>query len=119
MKVLTTGLRRDTRSVEVSLGPVGAGWHALEIASGTTKFPGWWRRFGTFVLTIAGEQSLDPPTNLDARTPDSGSLDSGPLDSGPLDSGPLDPRTPGAGTLLEDAEPTHTWLRNPLTGLAN
>lgn len=68
LKVLGTGLRRDTRSVEVQLGSVTLeGWRSLEVRSldagddGAT-FPGWWRRFGGFVLTCAAEAPLDPPT---------------------------------------------------------
>ena len=70
LKVLRTGLRRDTRSVEVALGAPGpGGWtadegwvpfavHAVE----GRRFEGWWRRYGDFVLTMAAETALPPPT---------------------------------------------------------
>jgi 4'-phosphopantetheinyl transferase len=55
LKVLRTGLRRDTRSVEASVGRPGAGgWGRLEVrAGGGDRFTGWWRRDGPFHLTVA------------------------------------------------------------------
>lgn len=84
LKVLGTGLRRDTRSVTVHLGAAGAGWQPLrvETAEGAT-FPGWWRRFGSFVLTTAGEQDFPPPVALEEPP------------------------------LLDAAEPTHSWTGQP------
>ena len=84
LKVLTTGLRRDTRSVEVTVTGTASGWGALSVrtAEGAT-FPGWWRRFGGFVLTLAAEDAFPVPTGLD------------------------DP------PLLAAAQPTHNWLRRP------
>jgi 4'-phosphopantetheinyl transferase len=67
LKVLRTGLRRDTRSVEVSFpeGPVLDGWTPLSVrAVEGTVFPGWWRRFGAFVLTVAATEPLAPPRPL-------------------------------------------------------
>lgn len=67
LKVLRTGLRRDTRSVEVSFPPgeVREGWAPLlvRVAEGTS-FPGWWRRFGAFVLTLAATEAFPPPRPL-------------------------------------------------------
>lgn len=85
LKVLTTGLRRDTRSVEVSLDERDDGWGRLRLhaVEGAT-FHGWWRRYGSFVLTVASAQPVGPPTALD---------------------------TP---PLLDRATPTHGWLRQPL-----
>jgi 4'-phosphopantetheinyl transferase len=67
LKVLRTGLRRDTRSVEVAL-PAGdevRGWSPLRV---TTRegavFPGWWQRFGAFVLTVVATDAFDPPRSL-------------------------------------------------------
>lgn len=66
LKVLGTGLRRDTRSVEVRLAELGAGWRPLTVTTAEgAVFPGWWRQFGAFVLTTAGEQPADPPVALD------------------------------------------------------
>ena len=57
LKVLRTGLRRDTRSVEVPLaGPAlqPGGWAALLVRTAEgAMFPGWWRRRGAFLLTVA------------------------------------------------------------------
>jgi 4'-phosphopantetheinyl transferase len=67
LKVLRTGLRRDTRSVEVSFPsePAVAGWQPLQVRAveGTT-FPGWWQRFGHFVLTVAAARPFEPPSPL-------------------------------------------------------
>ncbi len=72
LKVLHTGLRRDTRSVEVAVGrldappDVDSGWHRLEIRDRETggRFSGWWQRFGAFLLTTAAAEPLPPPTAL-------------------------------------------------------
>jgi 4'-phosphopantetheinyl transferase len=67
LKVLRTGLRRDTRSVEVVL-PAGAavdGWAPMTVRSREGgSFPGWWQRFGSFVLTVAATQPLAPPRSF-------------------------------------------------------
>ena len=83
LKVLRTGLRRDTRSVEVSFpeGPRVDGWAPMSVrAVEGTIFPGWWQRFGAFVLTLAATEPFGPPRPL------------------------LDP--PGLAT----AAPAHSWL---------
>jgi 4'-phosphopantetheinyl transferase len=67
LKVLRTGLRRDTRSVEVSFpgGPVVDGWAPMSVrAVEGTLFPGWWQRLGSFVLTLAATRPFDPPRAL-------------------------------------------------------
>ncbi len=87
LKVLRTGLRRDTRSVEVTLGSaVTDGWRDLVVtADGQRGFPGWWKRFGDFILTMAADGEVScPPIAL------------------------FEP--PG----LAGARPTHTWMRRPL-----
>lgn len=85
LKVLTTGLRRDTRSVEVDISPTGAGWQPLRVAAAEgVVYPGWWCRFGDFVLTAAGAGLHECPTGLDTEP------------------------------LLETAIPSHDWLRQPL-----
>jgi len=89
LKVLRTGLRRDTRSVEVTVhtvhrGPAG-GWAPLSVGSveGVT-FPGWWRRDGQFLVTVAASAPVPPPVALE------------------------DPRA------LASAVPRHSWLNRPL-----
>ena len=67
LKVLRTGLRRDTRSVEVSLprGPIVDGWAPMSVcAVEGAVFPGWWQRFGEFVLTVAATEPFAPPRPL-------------------------------------------------------
>jgi 4'-phosphopantetheinyl transferase len=88
LKVLRTGLRADTRSVEVHLtGDARAdGWAPLEVhaARGALRLPGWWRRDGVFLLTVAYDAPAEPPQVLPATAD------------------------------LSTAEPVHSWLTNPL-----
>ncbi len=89
LKVLRTGLRRDTRSVEVVLGePRGTtGWADLEVRTAEGDvLSGWWFRAGTFVVTVAAEASLPVPTLL-----------------------------AGSGDLAT-ARPVHGWMERPLSG---
>ncbi|WP_203931162.1 4'-phosphopantetheinyl transferase family protein [Virgisporangium ochraceum] len=85
LKVLRTGLRRDTRDVEVSAGPPGpAGWGTLRVRTGAGPvLPGWWRREGRFLLTVVTAASQPPPQPLDRRGP------------------------------LATATPRHSWLTRP------
>lgn len=87
LKVLRTGLRRDTRSVEVHVHePDVTGWGLLEVRSVEgAHFPGWWRRDGSFVLTVASDRPFPPPEVL------AGSAD------------------------LASAQPVHSWTERPLT----
>jgi 4'-phosphopantetheinyl transferase len=93
LKVLQTGLRRDTRSVEVVLTEPAdrrddehAGWAPLEIRSSEgRRMPGWWRRDGVFLVTVASDLSIPPPAPL-----------------------------PGSADLTA-ATPVHSWLGQPLT----
>ena len=92
--MLRTGLRADTRTVEVVLeDPAGIsagarradGWQRLTVASGDRRFPGWWRRDGVFLLTVVAATGLaDPPQEL-----------------------------PGSADLTQ-AEPIHSWVTHPL-----
>ncbi len=55
LKALRTGLRRDTREVEVEVGPVGSlGWGTFAVRDVATRrvFGGGWREFEGFVLTV-------------------------------------------------------------------
>jgi 4'-phosphopantetheinyl transferase len=87
LKVLKVGLRADTREVEVEIDRQRRddGWAALRVtARGGTAFPGWWRRDGVFLLTIAAVAALPPPSPL------------------------------AGGADLAAAEPVHSWLARPL-----
>lgn len=66
LKVLRTGLRRDTRTVEVHLDDDDAAdWRPLQVrAAEGRSFPGWWIRFGEFLLTIATEEPTSAPVSL-------------------------------------------------------
>lgn len=90
LKVLRTGLRADTRSVEVALrssdlGAADSVWRQLAVATSAGRFPGWWRRDGVFLLTVVAASGLaEPPREL-----------------------------PGSADLAR-AEPIHSWLNRPL-----
>jgi 4'-phosphopantetheinyl transferase len=94
LKVLRTGLRRDTRSVEVTLtGRRGGddqqhGWSALRVLDTETGdvFFGWWQRFGPFLFTLAASVPLAPPAPL------------------------------GGVERLRLAQPSHHWLDRPDEG---
>ncbi|MGZ4806615.1 MAG: 4'-phosphopantetheinyl transferase family protein [Ilumatobacteraceae bacterium] len=86
LKVLRTGLRRDTRSVEVSFPaePVD-GWRSLRVRTEEGRdLSGWWRQYGEFLLTVVTGRPVPPPEAL------------------------TDP--PG----LALARPSHSWLAAPL-----
>lgn len=87
LKVLRLGLRADTRSVEITVGSdlLGDGWARFTAARhGGPVMPGWWRRDGVYLLTVAAQDDLDPPTVL-----------------------------PGA-TDVAVATPVHSWVGRPL-----
>jgi 4'-phosphopantetheinyl transferase len=87
LKVLKVGLRADTRDVEVEFARAcrADGWAPLSVtARDGSAFPGWWRRDGVFLLTLAGREPAPPPLGLD-----------------------------GGGNLA-DAVPLHSWLAQPL-----
>jgi 4'-phosphopantetheinyl transferase len=86
LKVLRVGLRADTRTVEVAVDLTvrDDGWAPLLVRAARGRhFPGWWRRDGVFVLTVAYATEHEPPDLL-----------------------------PG-GSALADAEPVHSWLAAP------
>ena len=88
LKVLRTGLRRDTRSVEVTvedLTPPERAWSPLQVrAVEGLIFGGWWRRSGSFVLTACASGQLPRPTALEGISP------------------------------LDELSPSHTWVHRPL-----
>lgn len=71
LKVLQTGLRRATRSVEVRLHEEHVGpWRALSVrAVEGDVFPGWWCRHGDFLLTVATGRPTPPPESLVTPSP--------------------------------------------------
>ncbi len=87
LKVLRTGLRRDTRTVEVTLGAEAAteGWHPLRVrVDGDLELSGWWCQHGPFLLTFAAQEAGPPPRSLEEPP------------------------------ALAGARPTHAWLSRPL-----
>jgi 4'-phosphopantetheinyl transferase len=88
LKVLGTGLRRDTRTLDVTPAPPrDDGWGTLAVrAVEGTVFPGWWRREGRFLVTIATRAAAPPPAAL------------------------------GDPGVLAAAVPRHSWLERPLHG---
>lgn len=92
LKVLRTGLRRSTHSVEVTLDPAAAadpdGWRPLSVRDrdGGADFPGWWCRHGDFLLTTCAQEPMPAPVALVAPPP------------------------------LAEAVPTHRWMAEPLGG---
>ncbi len=93
LKVLRVGLRADTRSVTVTASDAARpdGWAPLTVRAVTGEvFPGWWRRDGAYLLTLAARHTGalgddgQPPTPLDG------------------------------GAVLADATPRHSWLARPL-----
>jgi 4'-phosphopantetheinyl transferase len=87
LKLQQVGLRADTRTVEVTVehDVRPDGWSAL-VVTGTTgrSMPGWWRRDGVFLSTIAFAAEQPPPEML------------------------------AGGTDLAAAEPVHSWVDRPL-----
>ncbi len=69
LKALRCGLRADTRSVEVTLGPAAPGWgtfHVLATAERRT-FRGRWCRIDDLVATLVSAPPAEP-VDLDAPT---------------------------------------------------
>jgi 4'-phosphopantetheinyl transferase len=89
LKVLQTGLRRDTRSLEVTVhGGQTHGWASMTVRTAEgAALPGWWRRSGSFLSTVVADVPVAPPVALDQPDP------------------------------LAGAVPRHSWLGRPLTGV--
>lgn len=87
LKVLRTGLRRDTRSAVVSPIPgKGDGWTGLSVTVDGSRQSGWWIRYGDFVLTVTAAVPIEPPHALVEPPP------------------------------LASAVPSHSWMTDPLAG---
>ena len=84
--MLRTGLRRDTRSVEVVLSPDVQvdEWRAFVTRAEEAHFSGWRRRYEAFLLTVVASVELAPPRPI--REP------------------------PG----LAMGEPSHSWMAAPM-----
>lgn len=71
LKVLGTGLRRDTRSIEVDvseLSPPERTWSALRVRTAEGEiFDGWWRRSGRFLVTACWPGGGPPPAALETE----------------------------------------------------
>lgn len=90
LKVLRTGLRRPTKTVEVDLDPgaeaVPVRWRPLGVTvDGADHLNGWWIAYGQFVLTVVSEATSGPPVSLEEPP------------------------------QLASAVPGHAWLTDPLT----
>lgn len=89
LKALRSGLRQDTRTVEIALptGEGGDGWSQFIAGCEDTGriFLGWWRREDDLILTLAALPSPDLPEALDLRA------SGGPVPDVPADPGPAGP----------------------------
>ena len=85
LKVQQVGLRVDTRTVEVEItgGQQVDGWSSMTVTGNDGPMPGWWRRAGVFLLTIAYAEQTEPPRPL------------------------------SGGATLDDAAPRHSWVGQP------
>jgi 4'-phosphopantetheinyl transferase len=86
LKVMRTGLRRDTRTVEVTLGEDRPeAWNSFLVDSSEGRqMWGWWRRYNSFVLTVVAEIEIEAPESLERPPP------------------------------LATATPGHSWLDRPI-----
>jgi len=72
LKALKSGLRRNTRSLQVapSFVPGHHGWCWLRVDTGEQRgFEGWWRRSGKFVQTVVADPAPAPPIGLKLAAP--------------------------------------------------
>jgi 4'-phosphopantetheinyl transferase len=70
LKALRSGLRRDTRSVEVTdSGPEKDGWFRLKVRDTNTgdTLAGWWTQTDGLVLTVITAGASPPPTTLSVK----------------------------------------------------
>lgn len=67
LKCLRAGLRRDTRSILVSVGGAGqSGWSSLTVRclESSRLFYGWWRSAGGYVQTVTADMPAREPAEL-------------------------------------------------------
>jgi 4'-phosphopantetheinyl transferase len=72
LKALKSGLRRNTRSLQVAptFVPEHHGWCWLRVETGEQRgFEGWWRRSGNFVQSVVAEPAPAPPIELKVSAP--------------------------------------------------
>lgn len=92
LKVLRTGLRRDTRTVEVHLSDPQhrehGTWSPLSVVAGGEAgeriFPGWWLRDGVWLISVCYAEAAPAPTALEEPS------------------------------ALRMASPVHSWMQRPL-----
>lgn len=92
LKVLRTGLRRDTRTVEVHLSDPQhrehGTWSPLSVVAGGEAgeriFPGWWLRDGVWLISVCYAEAAPAPTALEEPS------------------------------ALRTASPVHSWMQRPL-----
>lgn len=67
LKVLRTGLRRDTRGVAVTVHDGWfPDWAALSVRTAEGQLlRGWWRRDGRFLFTVVASAAVPPPVALE------------------------------------------------------
>lgn len=101
LKVLRTGLRRNPRSVVASIVDSRAGrWSPLSIrAEEGLVLPGWWRRDGRFLLTVASLHAGSPPENAGL----------------PLQNAGPPPALENPASMLAAATPDESWLAQPIS----
>lgn len=72
LKALKSGLRRNTRSLQVapSFVPEHHGWCWLRVDTDEQRgFEGWWRRSGNYVQTMVAHPAPAPPIELKLSAP--------------------------------------------------
>lgn len=72
LKALRTGLRADTRSVEISLlEGTGADWSPFSaVADPGRTFHGWWRRLEDLLITVSADPAPAVPRDLSSTEND-------------------------------------------------
>ena len=72
LKVLETGLRRDTRRVEVTVPDLSSPeriWSRFRSAPRRCRLPRWWRHSGASLVTACWPAALDAESPIDTMAP--------------------------------------------------